>query len=206
VFKDYSPNAIATSFIALSDSIPGPYVFDPLEGVATTSIKDAVGGPLFTGIFKNQSYTVLPVTNSNIFPDEEGFIVIGFGNDLQTRPIKYFGRYNQNGLLIDYNYKFINDIPSGTEVVWLSQREPFVPTELVGSLYATSTAAGRVAAENTINEIAAAGIEVNITVVYPGDRGLGGEGGPVQHASKLSDKVVVWGGDDLDNEIKGLKE
>lgn len=206
VFKNYAPDANATSWSAQAGSIAGPYILDPIEGVAISSIKTTIGGSLFTGIYEGQMYTVLPVVNASVFPDEEGYVVVGFGTKLQTQPIKYFGRYNAEGLLIDYRYKFLNDIPSGTEVVQLTQRDPYVPTEAIGQFYITASAAGRIAAEKTVNDIAAAGVDVDVTVVYPGDRGLGAEGHASNGNTKLSDKVIVWGGDDLDNEIKKLKE
>lgn len=206
VYKNFSPDATITPWAAQTDTIPGPYLIDPLEGVSISSLKSSVGGPLYTGIFKGQKYVTLPVVDATQFPDTAGFVVLGFGTDLQTQPIKYFGRYNATGLLIDYNYAFQETMPNGTEVVLLTQRDPFVPTTLVGEFYATASAAGRVAAENTIQDIAAAGINLNVTIVYPGDRGLGGEGLPAKGATKLSDKVAVWGGDDLDNEIATLKD
>lgn len=206
VFANFSPDATATTWAAQSDSIPGPYLIDPLEGVSISNTQTTIGGPLDTGIFKHQKYTILPVVNATSFPDKEGWIVIGFGGNLQTIPIKYFGRFNDTGLLIDYNYQFQNTMPTGTEVTLLTQRDPFVPTTLVGELYATSSAAGRIAAENTIKDISAAGINLNVVIVYPGDRGLGGEGLPAKGATKLSDKVAVWGGDNLDSEIADLKD
>lgn len=207
VFKNFSPNLNVTSWTAQPDtSIPGPYLLDPIEGVSISNIETTIGGSLYTGIFKGQKYTTLPIVDASIFPDEEGFIVLGFGTKLQTIPIKYFGRYNNEGLLIDYNYTFQDTIPTGTGVILLSQRDPFVPDEPIGELYVTASPAGRVAAEKTVDEIHAAGIDLDVKIVYPGDRGLGGEGLPQKGAVKLSDKVAVWGGDDLDNEIKTLKE
>jgi hypothetical protein len=77
---------------------------------------------------------------------------------------------------------------------------------LVGGFYLTASPAGRVAAEKTIRDIAASGIDVQVEIVYPSDRGFGAEGYPAENAPKLSDKVVVYAGDDIDSEIKELKE
>ena len=205
VYKNYSPNATIASDSAISDAILGPYIFDPIEGLGVTNTQSTVGGSLYAGIHKNQKYTVLPVVDATVFPDSEGWIVIGFGTDYQTLPIKYYGRFDQFGLFIDYSYEFKTEEPVGTEVNLLSQRAPFAPTALVGGLYATSSSAGRIAAENTINDIAAAGIDLKISIVYPGDRGLGGEDYPASGATKLSDKTTVWAGDEIDAEIAALK-
>lgn len=207
VYKNYSTEAIVAPVGALADStVPGPFILDPVNGVAVTSVKDTIGGSLFTGIYKNQKYTILPVDDATVFPDEEGFIVIGFGLDIQTLPIKYYGRYNPYGLLIDYNYQFVNDIPEDTEVTLLSSRDPYEPDHLIGGLYGTASSAGRIAAQKTITEITAAGVDLDFTIVYPGGQGLGGEGMPVSNAKKLSDVTSVFAGDDVDNEVKNLKE
>jgi hypothetical protein len=90
----------------------------------------------------------------------------------------------------------------------LSGRVPFEPAadHLVGNFYVTGTAAGREAARQIINDIVAAGKQVLVTVLYPGDRGLGGEGFPQGGSYKLSDKVSVWGGDELDSEIPAARK
>ena len=210
VFKDYSTTDTAVSTKAVSDEIPGPYIFNPVDGVGITGIQSSIvlpsTNPPLQQISKGQKYSILPVTDATVFPDEEGFIVINFGSDTQTEPIRYFGRYNNVALMIDLNYTFKNNISNGSEVILLNQRDPFVPDTLVGGFYATDSAAGRVAAVSTVQNVAAAGIDITTKIVYPGDRGLGNEGYPASGSTKLSDKVSVWGGDDLDKEIADLKD
>ena len=191
VYKNYSTESVFASVKAVSDSIPGPYIFDPVEGVSITSTRTTTTSVLS----KNRQYTTLPVTDANIFPDEEGFIVIGYGTNIQTKPIKYFGRYNSTNLILDYGYVFTSEVPIGSDVTLLLERASFNPTTLNGHLYLTSSVAGRIAAQNTINDITAAGIDVNVKVIYPGDRGLGGEGLPSEGDTKLSDKIYIWGDD-----------
>lgn len=209
VYKNYAGDTTGTPGAATSNGVVGPYVFNPIDGVGITSLESSIvlpsTDPNVAGLFKGQKYGVLPVANSTVFPDSEGYVVLGFGHAIQSMPIKYFGRFNNNGLIIDANYVFENDIPNGTDVTLLSQRAPYVPTELVGGFYATDSSAGRVAAIKTINDIVAAGITVNVTIVYPGDRGLGGAGLPDHGTTKLSDKVSIWAGDDVDGEVKKLK-
>jgi hypothetical protein len=77
---------------------------------------------------------------------------------------------------------------------------------LTGNFYLTSSAAGRIAAADALDDIQAAGIAIERTIIYPADTGLGNAGGPTSGAQKLSDAVAVWGGDSLDQEIPALRE
>jgi hypothetical protein len=204
VFKDYSDKT--SSFYSwkaqTSASSSGPFLFDKQNGVSITAKTSTTTSALTI----DNNYSILQVADATAFPDEEGFIVLGFGTTNQTLPIKYLGRYSQFALLIDYGYKLTSSFPVGTDVNWLYQREPFEPSILVGSLYATPSAIGRITAQNTIKSITAAGFELNIKVVFPGDSGLGNQGYPYSNANKLSDAVYIWGGDEPDLEIKELRD
>jgi hypothetical protein len=81
----------------------------------------------------------------------------------------------------------------------LDSREPYVPEypDDAGSFYLTGSTSGRLTAETFLEEAVAAGITLNLDVVYPGDRGLGGEGNPTTGDDKLSDVVEVYGQDDV---------
>ncbi len=95
----------------------------------------------------------------------------------------------------------------GPVVTLLKQKGLYVPPnpEDVGAAYITASSAGRTAALTALNESVAAGIDTEIEVVYPSDRGLGGEGLPVT-GQVLSDKVAVWGGDNLNEELETARE
>ena len=134
--------------------------------------------------------------------------MFAFGYKNQVAPVKYFGRLSSTRLSLDYSFKFPVTVPSGSNVTLLSQKGPWVPEnpQDVGSFYITASPAGRVAAEAAIDASVAAGVVVKTTITYPGDRGLGGEGLPASGTNKLSDKVVVWGGDNVDAEVAAARE
>lgn len=191
---------------AVTDDISGPFIYDPQAGVAVTGVATTSTMDLIEG----QNYNVLTVAagGATDFPDEEGFICIGFGTETQVAPIRYLARLSSNQLLLDPSFIFPKTVSSGATVTLLKQRgvwEPAVPEE-AGTFYLTAAAAGRVAASNTIDDLAAAGVTVVKTVVYPSDVGLGNEGQLASGTDKISDKVVVWGGDELDSEIAGARE
>lgn len=186
-------------------NVPGPFSYNKDAGLAITD----VNAVLAVGIPKGQGVASIPlVTSPNptpavAFPDQVGYLVFNFGFENQVGPVRYFGQLTETELILDAATVFPVAIPAGSTVRLLFQRTPWepAPDALVGNFYLTGTAAGRVAAQQTIDNISPAGKNILITVIYPSDRGLGAEGFPQSNAQKLSDKVEVWGGDQLDQEI-----
>jgi hypothetical protein len=191
---------------APAGGIKGPYVLDPQSGLGLTAANSATSSRYEAG----RKYASLDIGTgeAGLFPDEPGFVVVSFGNNNQIGPIRYLGRLTSSSLAIDASFKWPSTVEVGADVRLLSGRSAWLPEdpETIGAFYITAAAAGRVAAQQLIGEISAAGIDLDITVRYPGDRGLGGEGYPSKANHKLSDIVEVFGGDDLDQEISALKE
>jgi hypothetical protein len=189
--------------------LPGPFTLDPERGLAITGTERPLGQAINAG----QSYpsialdTGIDPSPALQYPDAPGYIAFSFGFDNQVGPVRYLGRRSSSELILDASFKFPKSLAQGTEVVLLSSRTPFVlPVGATpGMFYLTSSAAGRVAAQGVIDQVVAAGMEIDVKVVYPSDIGLGGEGAPTTGASKLTDAVAVWGGDALDEEIPKAK-
>jgi hypothetical protein len=192
---------------AAPSTVPGPFSYDVKTGFAIT----AVAGTTDTAFNRGVHYSSVHLTGFDPalnFPDEEGWLVFNFGYQNMVGPIRYLGRLSDEDLILDAAVPFSATLPAGAAVRLLSGRVPFEPAadHLVGNFYVTGTAAGREAARQIINDIVAAGKQVLVTVLYPGDRGLGGEGFPQGGSYKLSDRVSVWGGDELDSEIPAARK
>lgn len=204
-YAEAAAGATATPTAALTGlaGIPGPYVYDLDAGVATTGTETTLTTPLSAG----QSYQSIEVGDASEFPDEEGYLVFNFGQATQVSPVKYLGRLSSTELLLDAGFVFTHDVDAGDVVTLLSGRTPFQPAEdaVAGNFYLTGSAAGRVAAEAAVADTVAAGVDLNKTIVYPGDSGVGGEGRLTHGAPKLSDIVQIFGGDDLDAEMAALR-
>lgn len=199
-----SATTVIKPFRAVADEvIVGPYIFDPAAGIAITATATTTTADLFTG----GQYAVLAVTDATAFPDETGWIVIGFGADTQVGPLKYLGKVSDESLLLDYSFRQTADNLAGASVTLLTQRGPFVPDhpETLGASYITASSSGRLAAITALESCLAAGITPDIDIVYPGDKGLGGAGLPEKGAQVLSDKVAVWGGDDITAELDAAR-
>lgn len=185
--------------------LPGPYLWSPDEGPAITGVTTLLTEALNSGT----QYRVLKVTTNSAldFPDEPGYLVLDFGGAHQLTPVKYLGRANASQLLLDYRQQFPEDLPVGTSVTLLLQKGPLNPENPIslGSFYLTDSSAGRIAAQQSLDSITAAGITLRTSIVYPGDRGLGGEG-LGSTGTKFSDKVAVWAGNDVDAELAAIRE
>lgn len=201
-----SPGVVPVGAIANGANDPGPYLFDADVGL---SITDTEGSLYDVELFKNHQYGEVEVTvTQGVFPDS-GYIIFQFGYNDQSKPIKYTTTYasatNRVKLVVDYSYAFEFNYMAGAKVTLVNSRTSFQPQSLVGSAYITGSVAGRTAAKEATNAAIAAGIDPNITVVYPGDRGLGGEGAPIKLVQKLTDAVTVWAGDNTDEEVAAAK-
>jgi hypothetical protein len=181
---------------ATSSSWVGPFTFDTVTGASVTAVETQSTQDIEAG----RQYTSLAVADATDFPDEPGYVAIAYGTEQSTYPVRYLGRYSSTALSLDYKFRFPTSIDAGASVTLLADKGVFAPTQAPGSFYLTGSAAGRVGAEQALATAQAAGITVNTEIVYPGDRGLGGEGLGVTGA-KISDKVSVWGGDNLDQEL-----
>lgn len=194
-------------FAAESATSAGPYVWDPLTSAAITGVEATLAAPLYKG--HQYSSLMLGDEEALKFPDKPGWLCVNYGNEGAVAQIPYLGRVSDKELMLDYNFKFPADALTGGRVTLLAGKGPYVPAraDSLGSLYVTASSSGRVLAQSAVESILAAGMEekLTVTVVYPGDKGLGNAGYGTT-GNKLSDKVAVWGGNELDAEIEAARE
>jgi len=146
------------------------YTFDPKSGFPISKTRTT----LTQGIFAGSLETVLFGVDTSQFPDESGYLVFDWGTSNQEGPVKYLGRPSSGSLLLDPSYKFQKTHASGTSVILLKDRKPYTPkpdgTDL--ATYLTGTINGRVQAQDLIESLKAAGIFLNVIIVYPKGPGL----------------------------------
>jgi len=164
----------------------GPYCFDE-----TAPYQIGGEGGLTTVAVDASTYRVVNLDDSSSIPDQEGFLVFGFGTAKEEGPIKYTGRPSNNTVIIDPDYVFEYDHAVGTDVALIASNSS-VDLEGDGAdhpFYLTDIVAGRLYAEELIELTKAAGINTIVTILYPGDEGLG-----KWLAPEYSEKTEVWGG------------
>lgn len=163
----------------------GPYLYDTEQGFVLGDQSASTTEELDVS-----SDTILFVDNTDEFPDAEGNLIIGYGTSHQEGPVPYISKSSAQTLRINPSYKFKNTHPIGTDVSLIAENNPPNPNQ-DGSdfpFYITDSVAGRIYAENLIQEITATGIVLIIYVLYPNDIGLGKAGDPIN-----SEKYYIWG-------------
>lgn len=103
-------------------------------------------------------------------------------------------------LTLDPSYSFKYTHEALSDITFLSDTKAYEPSQ-DGSdygLYLTGTADGRIFAEQLIRSIVAAGINLQIIIVYPSDIDLGNMSGSASESNPpVSEKVSVWGPDEI---------
>jgi hypothetical protein len=134
---------------------------------------------------------VLEVDDATQMPDATGSLIFGFGTQKEEGPVPYIGRPSSNSLLISpsYKFKYVHDV--GTNISLVSRFSTYDPASdgTDYPLYLTDVVSGRIYARDLINLVAATGIKVSITVLYPNSEGLSKWG------TENDDKAYVWGPD-----------
>ncbi|MCC7443183.1 MAG: hypothetical protein IT285_16240 [Bdellovibrionales bacterium] len=149
---------------------PGPYVYDQSQPFVLSSV-----GTVLSADLDSASGRVASVANASGFPDAMGHLVLGYGTKRQEGPVPYLSRPGSSALILSPAYTLRNRHPAGTDVALVASRAP-VSIDKAGRdypLYVTDVVSGRAYAEDLINEVAATGIRVLVTVLYPSDEGLG---------------------------------
>ena len=174
---DYVPN---------DETFNGPYIYDLTKNYTIGDVATTNDSELNSG-----SNNVFEVTDSSNFPDDVGNLVLGFGTSHEEGPIPYIARPSSNSLMVNPAYKFKKIHPAGTDVSLIIRNSPYIPDKdgTDYPFYITDSISGRLYAEELIRTVAATGIRVVITILYPNDLGLGKWGTP------FSEKTEVWGDD-----------
>lgn len=163
---------------------PGPYVYDLNQPFSVGSVGTTLAQNLDGTMAK-----VFQVSNSSAFPDTTGYLIFEYGSDNQEGPVPYIARPSNTSLLISPAYTIQKRHLSGAPVSIISQKSPVIlPRD--GSAYQpylTDVVSGRQYAEDLINSIAATGIQIIVTVLYPDDIGLGKAG------TVYSEINQIWG-------------
>jgi hypothetical protein len=177
----------ATTKVVRRSRIGAAYLHDPADPIST--IPDQYGpysydlgqpftiSEVHTSLAQNLDSTmprIVSVSDASQFPDDQGFLIIGYGTDEQEGPIPYIARPSSTTLLISPAYTIKKTHLSGTDISLVSQKSS-VTISRDGTdypFYITDVVSGRIYAQDLINSISATGISVIFTILYPSDIGL----------------------------------
>ena len=163
---------------------PGPYIYNLAQPFTISDVQTTLSQNLDGTMSR-----LISVSDSTAFPDSQGYLILGYGTQEQEGPIPYISRPSSNTLLISPAYSLKNSFSSGTDVALVATRSGVVldPNGLDYEFFLTGDAQGRIYAESLINQVAATGLTVIFTVIYPSDVGLGRWGSP------FSEITTVYG-------------
>jgi hypothetical protein len=161
----------------------GPYLFDISQPFTVSHI-----GTTLAQSLDGTMPRVISVTDSSLFPDEQGNIILGYGTSKQEGPIPYIARPSSTTLLISPAYTVKNVHASGTDVALVAEKAPPNVSRdgLDYPFYITDVVSGRLYAQDLINSVAATGINIIFTILYPSDIGLGKWG------TEFSENPQIW--------------
>jgi len=114
---------IVNSFIIIDRNFPSPYVYDTQNPYSLTKLR----GEILLDISAGRIYPVIGVLDASDIPNEEGFLIFGFGTMNEEQPVKYIGRPTNETLLLDPTYTFEKNHSSGEIVNVLDTLEPYKP-------------------------------------------------------------------------------
>lgn len=170
--------------ISLEPDQPGPYVYDLSQPFTLSHINTQLNQSLDATMPK-----VIEVADSSAFPDGQGNLIIGYGTQNQEGPVPYIAKPSNTTLLISPAYSIKKSHPSGSSIFLIAEKSS-VNISKDGSdypFYLTDVTSGRDYAIELINEIAATGINIVFTILYPSDVGLSKWG------TEFTENEYVWG-------------
>jgi hypothetical protein len=161
----------------------GPNIYDLSQPFTISTIQTTTSAVINPSIEK-----ILPMVDTSEFPDEQGYIVLGYGTQRQEK-VPYLARPSNSSLLLSPSYRIKNIHPIGTDVSYVSVNAPVtLPTDATDyGFVLTDVVSGRQYTEDLIKSVAATGINLVITVLYPSSEGLSKWG------TEWDNKVFIWG-------------
>lgn len=162
----------------------GPYMYDISQPYTVSHI-----GTTLAQNLDGTMPRVISVVSSAQFPDQQGNLILGYGTSKQEGPIPYIARPSSNTLLISPAYTIKYTHPSGSDVALVAAKAPADISRdgLDYPFYTTDVVSGRVYVQELINSVAATGINIVFTILYPNSIGLGKWGTP------YDENPTIWG-------------
>jgi hypothetical protein len=156
--------------VSSPENIAGPYIWDTSKGYLIGEEQCNT-----TQIVNGDSESIISVDNSSEIPDDNGYLVFGFGTEFEEGPVPYISRPSSNSIIINPTYNFKHTHAIGTNISYISKNSPYIP-EADGTdypFYLTDEVSGRIYAEELVELVKATGIRLVVTVLYPNDEGFG---------------------------------
>lgn len=143
----------------------GSFIFDPEgQNFTVTGRKSELSANIPEGTVQS----TISLADASNFPNQPGSFILNYGRSNQEGPIKYNSRPNNSTLLIDASYTFENTHAPGSTINFVAN-QPTVPrvTGVDYPVFITGTEQARVAAQDLIRRLLAAGIVIRFVISFP---------------------------------------
>jgi len=143
----------------------GAFIFDPNGQLYTvTQKRSTISATIPSGVISPS----IAITDASDFPNEPGQFILNFGRANQEGPIDYNSRPNNASLLIDASYTFEKEHLSGSTINFVVDK-PTIPrvTGIDFPVFITGTEQARIAAQELIRRLLAAGVVVRFVINFP---------------------------------------
>lgn len=170
--------------VSLAPNQLGPYMYDTSQPFTVSNI-----GTTLQQDLDGTMPRVIQVADASLFPDSQGNIILGYGTQEQEGPIPYIARPSNTTLLVSPAYNIKKFHADGTDVALVASKSSADISRdgLDYPFYITDVVSGRIYAQDLINSVAASGINIVFTILYPSDIGLGKWG------TQYSENPFIWG-------------
>lgn len=138
------------------------YVFDPNAKFSVSGIKTVTNEAVAINTNRQALLATMPTT----WPDT-GYFVFDYGLSTEEGPIRFIGKPNAGGLLLDPSYVFKKAHASGATINYIrSLGAPAIPASSPAA-YITGIAQARQALKDLIRRVVASGIAIRFVVLTP---------------------------------------
>ena len=163
----------------------GPHAFSPAFGMVAAGSAAILNQDVAAGA----AYSTLAVVGTP--PASPGWLAIDLGGPAEVGPIEYLGPAAAGFIRV----KFVADRPvaSGAAVSFLWAKGPYSDSSS-GKIYSAPSDAPTAEAAGLMLSMSGGGLPRSVSIRYPSDAGMGGEGYPTVGDGKLSDSTAVWSG------------
>jgi len=148
----------------LNTSILGPYMWDLNAPFVISSFTTQLTAPIIAG----DAVRSISVT-ANQIPNEEGYLIFGFGTEVEEGPVRYLYKPNATTLNIDpaYVFQYTHDVNSS--ITMIRRRGAHVMSGSGSEIpfYLTDPSIARPILQDLITKVKSAGIFIEFIIRYP---------------------------------------
>jgi hypothetical protein len=149
----------------LDTGVFGPNVWNPNAAFVLSSLTTTIQEDIKAG----QIVRTLTIDTPNNIPDEEGFVIFGFGTDSEEGPVRYFFKPNDSTIQLDPSYIFQNNHDTGSALTVIRRKGAHV-LSTTGAEYApylTDPSVAREVLQELMLKVKSVGVFMEFLVRYP---------------------------------------